>query len=229
MNKKKKLVLTRAAWGRLPGWIAAPRLFWWAIFVILSALLFGWLIGELSNTDKIARIRYSGLLLDLCGLFSVAVGLSRKLNLFHGSTILGAVRKAFTDWIRQFPLVSRSVVIQGVGSIVIASGATVSGRGTSKTNPNEPLENQVAFLLRRNDEITKQLFDLHDADRTMEQKLGTEIKELRSALQTEISQVQTRTAEAQVGQVGWEFVGLVWICLGIILATVPELVAQLVP
>ncbi|MEX2125491.1 MAG: hypothetical protein WD795_16480 [Woeseia sp.] len=222
----KPLFLSIDAWGRMLRLLASYPRFWACIFVVAGAWYLGCVLGEIYDNERADGIRYSGWLLEICGLFSVAVGLNRKLKVFHGLTIWPLLKKGLDNFIKQLPFIRRRVVIQGTAGIVFATGARVSGQGTSRISRDRPMEDQVAFLLKRNDEITDGIFKLHDADRAIEDKLTAELNDLRAVLQAELARADTKLEKAH--EVGWESVGLIWIFAGVTLATVPDLIVSLV-
>ena len=100
----------------------------------------------------------------------------------------------------------------------------VTARGTVSLNPEATIERKVEFLLQRDQELTEQLFQLRDEVGQNKKDLIDELSSVRAALEKSLGEIVSRTENAHVGEIGWEFVGLAWIFLGITFATVPEFI-----
>jgi len=102
------------SWMRIPIWVAEPRLFWLFVGgIVIASIASSWIgaagdwIGIVSHDPRLDRIRYAGWLLEIFGLISVAVGLSRKLDLYHGKNAWALFKDRAIQWSRRFPLLSR--------------------------------------------------------------------------------------------------------------------------
>lgn len=213
-----------AAWKRLPVWLVGPMLFRVFVLVVLVSSLLGDWGSFFVDGTRLDGIRYAGLLLDIAGLATVAIGVSRKLDLFHGATLWSLFIEGCKTWLRDFPFIGRDVTIHLGSANLTLSPMSVNARGTVKLNPDATIERKIEFLLQRNDELTDQLFQLHDEVAASKKELVAEINKGRAEVEKSIGEIVSRTEDAAVGEIGWEVVGLAWIFLGITFATVPELI-----
>lgn len=223
-SETRELNLGWGAWKRFPGWLIGPTLFRVFVLVVLASSLLGDWAGVAMDTSRQDRIRYAGWLLDVFGLGTIAAGVIRKLDLFHGESLWSLLKEGFKSWLRLFPFIRRHVIIHASTGHLKLGPMSAKGRATVRLNPNATIERKVEFLLQRNDELTEQLFGLQDEVGQNKKELVDELTKVRAAIEKSIGEIVSRTEDAHVGEVGWEFVGLAWIFLGITFSTVPEFI-----
>lgn len=226
-TETKRLNLSWSSWRRLPRWLVGPTLFRVFVLVILVSSLLGDWTGWLIDANRQDRIRYAGWLLDIFGLVTVAIGVSRKLDLFHGASLWGLFKDGFRSWLRQFPLVSRHITVHLKGNNLNIGLGGLKANLTGKLSPDATLERKVDFLLQRNDELTQQLFEIRDEVAENKKELTAKLAKGQKEVEKTIKEMAARTEDAAVGEIGWEVVGLAWIFLGITFATVPEFIEYL--
>lgn len=197
-------VVLRNAW---PAWLG--------LVGVVLAFLAGWLL----STTVCAAVRYSGMFLQVFGLCTVAVGLSKMRRLFRQPSLGTRVR----DWCRQLVSVftpPRPVSIQASA----ASAATMTGevRAIIRAGPGTPLEHRVSLLEQNLDRLRDELD-------SKAQKLGREIDQTKQSVQHESQErrvenekMARKIEEVAIGGLHLELIGLVWLVLGVLGTSIPD-------
>jgi hypothetical protein len=208
----------RSRFELLLAWIIAPGAVW---FGILSATVLT-LLFRYTLADHERAFQYAGLTLQLLGIGAVARGISQKLASF-GKTDL---RAWFVDWGRQFLGIFRRPI---GGSAVLRSGTgSVTGRGmvvgVGRRKPSS-WEEWVEFLqseISRLDGAIKACKDALEKER--QERIEADEKN-RQGLEEKIAQARALAEKAMVGSFRDEIVGVIWLALGTVGATIPKEIA----
>lgn len=170
-------------------------------------------------------VRYTGMLLQICGLSTVAIGLSQMRQLF-GRPSLGA---RILAWFGRLAAVFRHPrVVTGTMSVT-AGSPTVTGYGrvVRAVRPGAPLEERLSALEENVDDLRK------DVDRTNVRFTG-ELTMLTRQIESESKERRREghdaariIEEVAVGGLHLETVGLFWLVLGAVGTSIPEEIAAL--
>jgi hypothetical protein len=181
-------------------------------------------------------LRYVTGILELCGLAGVASGLRELRMQFE----LPSVKSEVATDIRKLSkkLISRarqflglradaSATVTGVG-ISIGGGGSVTARGTVRLGPNSTLEERVAFLERRIENLQDGIWRAEDAiSRETEERKQTDASE-QVARSADDARLARTVRSFAIGGIRLEIIGVLWLALGIAVSTwAPEITAAL--
>ena len=200
-------------------WLWEAYRLWIAIFAVPSVFLICW--TALPNWEP--RIRFTGMLLELMGLATVAFGIRETRSLFGRPSLLQVGR----DWLTRFPKFRYDVrIIVGSGGIALG-GVSGSAFGRSGPAPTETLEERVAILEKS---VNQAHFLIHETQR----KLDQEGQQRQNALKAEKQEREDGDSknkqlleEAAAGGLYLETTGAFWLVFGITLATASNELAKL--
>jgi hypothetical protein len=208
----------RFRFNRLIEWIIEPRSFW---FGLLSALIVTVLFRYTNNSHDQA-FQYAGLTLQLFGISAVARGISQKLSTF-GKT---GLRAWFVNWRRQFLGIFRRPERSGIALAATMGAASSLIAGSAHAWQKPSSLDELAELLRteliRLDvaiEAGKKALECERQERTAADEKN------RQTLEEKIAQAHAMTEKAMVGSFRDEIVGVIWLALGTICATIPKEIA----
>ncbi len=166
------------------------------------------------------RVRYCGMALELLGILTVAYGLREKRRLFGRPSLVDH----FKNWVFQqrpkWPVKADHRTTTISGSVGISEGNdTCMAKGFSR---GASLEDRVtAIEVRLDTQEDKQLkieSQLNEEICNMENALDTERQSRKSALNKLHALLDTFGA----GNLNLETIGVIWLVLGVILATIPS-------
>lgn len=194
---------------RVAVWAREPRLFWVAVVVLVAGIAFGF-----GGSCSEARIRITGLSLQLLGMATVIWDIHSSGQLFGRPTLI----EAAVRWIKRFPSYPpRIVAATGTST----AGASASARGTVTAGlPEDPsIEDRVHALERS-------LQDVRQDIARLEVGLAQAMAEFRSSLaaesgrrQDEVSSLRARMETAHTGDLYVATMGASWLLVGICLGT----------
>ena len=201
--------------GRLPGWLrecgawlAWPRRAWIAIFAIAAIVAVFFVLPGCAER----RIRLAGLLLELLGVGTVAKGINDTRKRFGKPSLL-------REWLAAAPKWRRDIqIIAGTGNMNL-SGVRASAVGTVTLPADASADQRIRAL-----ETLVQ--NLHAASHALRTEFEKAVEDQRNALTAE---TQTRRDEdasvrkliddAIAGGLSLEAMGLLWLVVGVVLAT----------
>lgn len=207
---------------RIGRWAGRDLMPFWRPMAVIAMVLVATHLLPLPGEQQ---LRLAGLALQIAGLTTVAHG----LNLTRAAFNLKGVRAAMWDALRAIPRWKRSVnMIAGTASISLA-GATASLRGTVKLRADATTEEKLQAL-------TTQVENLSNAVHANQEKLKAESNRLTQALAGEAREragedEKTRNLlrQALTGGLVLEATGLLWLLVGIVLATLSTEILHLLP
>lgn len=187
--------------------------------IVCVALAAGILPGSAAD-----RVRYSGLALQLLGIFTVVHGLSGRRRLFKRPSLMESIR----IWYGRRPRCRREsqhITMSGTASMSITGSADLLlWRGTPKdaslAEKVEAIRENIETLKAQQDKLTA---TLSEKSRALEYALKSERK-FREEVTGDLA---ARMDALGAGGSHVEAAGLVWLTLGVILATVPTEVAAI--
>lgn len=204
--------LLRWLWEPWPVWLTTLLI---AVSLYGSSQFAAWFsrpVDQLTDT-----LRYSGLILQVSGIATIAWGIRGKRKLFRRPSLAERAR----EWIKRFPdLLRKPEPINVSMSATISGVAGMSAAGVLLAGSNS-LEDRVSRLEKRLKETEARLAGT-------EQRLHDEVTTLRDAAASEKAAreqadraILTQLESFSVGELHIEAMGAVWVFVGIVLATIP--------
>jgi hypothetical protein len=181
-------------------------------------------LAFLFSTNASAAVRYAGTTLQIFGLCTVAIGLSQIRRIFGRQSLL---EKA-TAWFRQLAAAFRRPM--PITATMSADAMAINDadlRLEVNAAPGAPLERRVALL----EENLKHLRSEVDAKEKKIMKdlslLTSVVAEERRTRETEARRISSQLEEFAVGGLHLESIGLAWLFLGVVGASIPDEIAAL--
>lgn len=191
-------------------WIVEPRLFWLCTFVVAASVGFV-LFGGISEP----KIRIIGLLLQLCGIGTVACGLRETRKLFGYP---GFVEHS-VEWLKRFPKYKPSPVSGEVH--LTLPGIQVSGSGYTwqSPSPGTPIEKRLEAVEANLLDVNQRLVQVQQRLDHETRRIASELHEERRLRKEEDEETRRKLALSQTGGLSISAMGLVWLFWGVILST----------
>lgn len=214
-------VLTR--WGYLTRTVVLARTYLAGGIVGLT-LWFG--IGLLPFPNVEVQFRVAGLIFQLLGLSVVVWGLSDARKLFRRS----GIGRGFLEWCRTLghvffpPKPKRAYVdVGGTSHVSLSAASTKQEHGV-----DDSIEGRMKRLEQRIDSVDADIRRLHAEGQKDREVVRKRIDAETAARADGDQQLKRHLEEAVIGGIHIEILGLVYLFVGIVLATVPgELLAAL--
>ena len=194
----------------------------WRVWVcLLSLVVILWPLDFLSTNIE-NKIRFAGLIFQLMGISTVAIGIRNTRKLF-GKPGYPELAKGFMQrFINIFKRKSVTLSVEPLTGIVTMSGGLVSA---VVKNANPSLEERISALEEKLEIAEKSISDTQN-------KLKEEVRRLEEAGRSEQTERQRSDRELQrkledfsVGGLHLESMGLFWLIFGIVLGTIPGEIA----
>lgn len=188
-------------------------------FVVVSVVfIFGYLLPGTADD----RVRYCGLALQVIGISIVAWGLRSRRRLFN----LPSLWHNLSCYLRRFPrwgAKPQTIDIIGTGGFSVGGGGKVSGwivipPEASIKDRLAALEANVKSLKTEQAETAK---ELQEETRKRFEAVDSERRKRESA----VIDIQSKLGTLGAGGLQLEWVGVFWLVLGVILATIPSEIA----
>jgi len=209
------LLWLRALWS----WIAKARHFWFAVLIVIAAILF---VLRKGITEP--QIRITGLILQVLGICTVVWGIQETRALFGHPGILTLSR----DWLRRVPVFGKRDITASVKFKIPALQMRARGYISANSAPDAPVEARVEAL-EKNVKYINERIDKTQTE--MNQKLSAQTKAIEQEQQTRAKEDQDIRAKLEVTETGGLHIsamGALWLFVGIILSTAsPELATWL--
>ena len=185
-----------------------------------SALSVGWC----ASSSNEVRLRIAGMILQLLGLATVAVGLSQLRRRFKRPSVLEKI----VAWLRRVGAVFARPKSVTVHAGTVLSGVTLAGAGRVRQTlaPDAPHERRLSLLEDNLELLQKQVDDGLEQLHGRIQQLGTQIDRDAHERRREKEQAEQLVAEVAVGGLHLEVVGLLWLALGVIGTSMPTEIAS---
>jgi hypothetical protein len=200
-------------WTRALGrWLWEARLSWLAVATLLGAAL------AVGGNPTEARIRLTGLVLQILGIGTVAWGIRTTRRLFGRPGMLALACR----WLANFPRYGGRTI--SVGGIATASTA-VRGRGFVTTAAaDDSVEARLVALEKNMDHVNDRVSGLQaEIDQKVDEHRRA-LEEERQARSKEAGELRERLEATETGGLHVSAVGAVWLIVGVALSTAaPEL------
>jgi hypothetical protein len=169
------------------------------------------------------EIRMSGLVLQLFGLITVAVGIRDTRRLFGQPHVMQWLRA----WLSRFPQWRRPVIIEVGGAGIAVSGGRARLEIWTPMDATASVDAQLTAL-RQNVERLKE--QLNQAEERMDagfDKLSETVRQEQQARSKEDQTLDQRLKKAQTGGLHIAFAGVVLLIAGLFLSTLSPEIARL--
>ena len=193
------------------------------LFVAFNVVDF---VGHCWGKSIVDRLSVSGLLLELAGLFLVYVGIVGRLKAWGETTLFGRIHRFLLK------LFGQDVVVPvRTGELKGQTGAvTFSTHGTTTSPGDRTIQQQIDDLRKM---VLQLQMDVGDRFVRLEERLQRETADLQEALQglrrslsEQIENLEVRAKSSDIRDTDMEYVGLLWIGIGLIVATLPQWVEE---
>jgi hypothetical protein len=202
-------------WRVLARWIAEPWTFWLFLFALVVTWSLAFLVG---HTPEL-RARIIGVILQLLGLVTVAIGLRKMRKLFGRPSLAAWLR----DWLSRFLLNFRKPEpITITPAPASASGGVGEPTVRISASPSSTLEERISLLERDVDLLWTSLDRLQKGFTENLRKLSGRTTHDVLTLKRVDQQLQSQLEEVAVGGLRLEVLGLTWLLIGLVLATLPQ-------
>ena len=202
-------------------WAKANHLFWanLALILISGLLIFVWPGPEMPTGPSDLRLRTWGMALQLIGILTVWFDLTSTARRFGKG---GFLRNTWV-WLKAF--FGRSIVMEAK----VGTFGFLGTKGRLKTHlqlkPEAPLPDRVTALETNVKKIDEQLDAAYDEIAKLSNEVNAKIAAARGVSDQAIREVRTSLEEAATGNLATLGFGVVWLAIGVVLATLaPEIV-----
>jgi hypothetical protein len=190
----------------------------WGIVLPFALLVF----VKLLPWDLNSLVRYIGLILEVLGIITVAIGLKGKRELFKKPSFIEHIK----NWWNQRPA-WKLVVVSGIGASM-SGGATCSARGSAW---HGPIDDTVESRLEA---AEKNLLSLRSELQTFEQdtnakyiKLDKVIESERQTRESSVQEIRTRLEDLAARDISFEALGVYWLFCGLVFSSLPSEISTL--
>jgi hypothetical protein len=202
-------------WRVLVRWIAEPWTFWLFLFTIAATWLLALLLGD---TPEL-RARIIGVMLQLLGLVTVAIGLRNMRKLFGRPSFA----EWFRDWLSRFLLNFRKPEpIEITPAPATASSGVGQPTVRISASADSTSEERISLIERDVDLLRTSLDRLQKDFAENLRKLSGRTTQHVLTLKRVDRQLQSQLQEVAVGGLRLEVLGLSWLLIGLVLATLPQ-------
>ncbi len=190
-------------------WLADARVLWLCLSVVvvaISVVFWGpW------NAER--RVRLTGMVLQCCGVATVAWGVRKTRQLFGHASLTSRARA----WLGQFPTRGPRVYTATGSGGLTSGGAAVVAFGHVAPRADASLEDRVAAVESDMRELSDRLFRTdHQLDTEVRERSAA-LAEERHARELEDQRLRTRLEMSATGGLQITAMGVVWLLLGVLL------------
>jgi hypothetical protein len=206
---------------RLAVWVLEPRSAWVWLVVTLGALALAIAIPKPLED----QLRYAGLALQLLGIATVLRGLRDRGQLFQQPSLFAQ----FRQWLNRRPKLNAPPTQLAVGIAeelnVSTSMDAVVWRGV---RPEDDYEARLAALHQNVETLREELSKQSNKAHAEALALHREVDEERSTRSRDTADIRNTLRTLGAGGLHIELVGVAWLVTGVVLATVPAEISQVV-
>ena len=190
-------------------WIVKIKSLWGVVlpFALLTIIVFSpWNMANL--------VRYIGLVLELLGLITVAIGLKGKRELFKKPSFIEHIG----NWWKQRP-VWRPVVVSGIGASM-SGGAICSARGSAWHGPiDDTVESRLEAAEKNLLSLRVELQNFEQDANAKYSKLDKVIENERQTRESSVHEISTRLEDLAAKDISFEALGVYWLFCGLVFSS----------
>jgi len=206
---------------------------WWALgalardarpvgFVLLGISL-SVVIGCRLATDLNNAVRYAGTCLQILGLGMVAIGLHDTRKLFERPSLLARAE----GWLKRIGGVFRGPkTVTGRATSYATSRITAEGEGFARAAPGATLEERLGVLEKNLDRLRENIGAKFRETNEQVNNVRDALNQEKEERKTELKKIGRQIEQVAGGGLDLESIGLVWLFLGTLLASVPDVVGK---
>jgi hypothetical protein len=205
-QKTNFLAWVRALWS----WLTEPRYFWLAISVVAIALSF-----TLRRGVTEPEVRITGLLLQILGIGTVALGIRQTRALFGRPTLMAQ----FRTWLRRVPVYRGRVVSASMNLTVPGASVNARGYASAAARSNTSIEERVDALEKNLTVVTARI---DEAQKEMYQRFRSHADNLRQEERLRAHEGQAIREKLETTETGGLYIsaiGALWLFVGVTLST----------
>lgn len=202
--------------GRFTEWFFVERLkFWITVVVLLVVTLTAFF---LSYSSLKSRFVIAGMLLQLCGIGTVAWGLRDTRKLFERPNL----RALMFAWFKRFPRWRENLVLIP-GTADVRTSARIAGVGRVILPPDTPLDKRVAALEAEVAQISESLYQMQRKHEETTRALSSADQVENRERKAEDEEIRKLLTEAAAGGLHLEMMGICWLFFGVLFSSVSSL------
>jgi hypothetical protein len=170
-------------------------------------------------------LRYAGLILQISGVLTVAIGLRDRRRIFWGKGLL----QSFFQWLNRFPRSApkpHTISAQGIASASAVGSAYAFG--WQNIHGDATVKDRLAVLERNLNSVKQLALDARTQAQLEAVRLRSDLESESHERKTSDDAIRSKLESVGAGNLHLESAGVVWLILGIILGTVPGEAAALV-
>jgi hypothetical protein len=191
-------------------WVWAARHFLIAVSVIALGLLLCW-----RPHSPEARIRLTGMALQLLGICAVVWGISETRRFFGRPPL----RHQVVGWLRRFPLLRQDVVVGVVGATLEAAGLNAHAHVTYGAGPGAAVDARLEALERNVVAIYQRISQTQSAVETGLRNITDGLRAEDHQRQADAQAILERLDATGTGGLPVAAIGATWVFVGTVLGT----------
>jgi len=198
----------------------------WPTWLFVGGLILAWVVSDLVSKTRHDAVLYTGTMLQIFGLTTVAIGLQQDRRMFDRPSF----RAATLNWFRRLAAAfTGPKSITGQASLVGCMTMTGDLRVVLGPRPGATLDERVSTLEKNltllRDELDTKLQGLRRELGTVKESIEHESQERRAADEKTGREIE----EVAIGGLHLEWVGLFWLFFGFIAGSFPDVIAEWLP
>lgn len=169
------------------------------------------------------EIRVWALALQWLGISTVAYGVWQTRKFFGHPSTMERVR----EWVLSFPRRRSQTIINASAGSFSVVGGKVRMQIWTNVDPEAPLDDQVKALSKNQDRLRERINQVQDEFESEIQRQSEALRQEQRTRETDYNALNRRLETAETGSLNITVVGLVWLLIGVLLATLPGEIAGL--
>ena len=191
---------------------------------VVLVCIYTFLISPQFTESTSNAIKFFGLVLQLCGLLTIAYGIRETRKVFGKPSY----SKITLNWFSQFISTFKPVKTEHCSVDMTLPGLKIeaSGYGVEVAEKNASPERKIEILEKNLATAMNRITTLHQNTTSKISDVNKNISNIHSQLSTRQEEINKLLEESLVGGINIEAMGLAWLTFGIIAATFPDELAK---
>jgi hypothetical protein len=168
------------------------------------------------------QIRATGMVLQLLGIGTVAYGIRDTRRCFNRDSSVAFVVK----WLARFPRWRHGVVLVSGTGAMLTTGFSARAHVWSNVDSNASLQDQLNAVKANVDRVNARLGDLQGEFDTEIRKQTDAIRKEQSARENAVRDLNEQAEKAHTGGLHISAVGVLWLFVGVTLASLSPEIAR---